>query len=377
MRVFLPIAFSMFAATAGSVSAAEITVTLGDASTPSLVTIRGSIEPGDGATFASRIGGLDRALVMLESPGGSVDDGLSIGADIRTKGFTTLVAPNAGCYSICAIIWVSGASRMMDRTSSIGVHAAYRNQAMDDGSSMSLESGMANADIGAFLNMIGLSREAIRYFTAASPEDLLSLSPEMAQRLSIDTAVSDGNVIQWPKDRPTPNRITAQVSEYAGMSTNCSELFSLDPAWLESQMTAVLEQGHALFGGELFADTISRDAQFQKNQIEAMGRWNWCIEAERSLRAGNRMTGITGPSYDCAKASTITERTICSTPDLWASDRAVGYIFNIVHATGTKDEKRTLNQRQRAWQARRNACGDDVLCLNERYDTWLSEFTHQ
>lgn len=93
-----------------------------------------------------------------------MDEGLSIAAEVGQRGFTTIVAPGAECHSICAVIWVSGSSRMMDSTSTIGVHAAYRNQAMGDGTSLTSESGVASADIGSFLTHVGLSREAIRYF---------------------------------------------------------------------------------------------------------------------------------------------------------------------------------------------------------------------
>ncbi len=43
------------------------------------------------------------------------------------------------------------------------------------------ETGMANAQIGAFLNEVGLSADAIRYFTfAGSSEELIDIMPEIA-----------------------------------------------------------------------------------------------------------------------------------------------------------------------------------------------------
>ncbi|WP_282092709.1 hypothetical protein [Epibacterium ulvae] len=43
------------------------------------------------------------------------------------------------------------------------------------------ETGMENAQIGAFLNEVGLSADAIRYFTfAGSSEELLDIMPEIA-----------------------------------------------------------------------------------------------------------------------------------------------------------------------------------------------------
>src|SRR5690606_26342187 len=106
---------------------------------------------------------------------------------------TTVVSPESTCYSICAVIWVSGYKRVMGSTSKIGVHAAYRDRVEDDGTARSYESGVANADIGSFLTRVGLSREAIRYFTTAGPNEVLPITPTIAQRLDIDTAVLDGD----------------------------------------------------------------------------------------------------------------------------------------------------------------------------------------
>ena len=52
-------------------------------------------------------------------------EALSIGSEIRLRGFTTFVAGGKmQCYSACALIWIAGVRRYMMPDASIGVHAA-------------------------------------------------------------------------------------------------------------------------------------------------------------------------------------------------------------------------------------------------------------
>ena len=110
---------------------------------PDFVTLKGEIELGDGEKFRDIIGDSPKVTVILESPGGIVKDALEIGAAIRIRNYATMVSADTGCYSACALIWVAGARRYMDRSSKIGFHAVYRKEAGE-----LRESGMGNAEVG-------------------------------------------------------------------------------------------------------------------------------------------------------------------------------------------------------------------------------------
>ncbi|HHX81939.1 MAG TPA: hypothetical protein GX696_03020 [Pseudomonadaceae bacterium] len=71
----------------------------------------------------------------------------------------------------------------MAAQSNISVHAAYRMpEGRQEGADMA-ESGVANALIGGYLNELGMSIDAIRYFTMARPDQpLLPVTPAIAQR---------------------------------------------------------------------------------------------------------------------------------------------------------------------------------------------------
>ena len=155
----------------------------------SLIVLRGEIIEGDAERFNKAASGVGLASVLLESPGGSVVEGLSIGRTIRRLGFSTGVAPNNACASACALIWLAGSPRYMDPSALIGFHAAYREQ---DG--QLLESGVGNALVGAYLSQIGLGDLAVIFVSSAGPTEINWLNAAQAIRVGIETVflTSDG-----------------------------------------------------------------------------------------------------------------------------------------------------------------------------------------
>lgn len=355
--------------------AAEIELLDGFEPGQKLILIRGPIETGDDNRFYELSKQADRAIVFLESPGGSVDAGLSIGSEIAIKGFTTLVLDGDGCHSICAVIWVSGTRRYMSPNANISVHAAYRLTANAVGEADAAESGVANANIGAYLNELGLSRVAIEYFTVARPdEEMLPITPDIAQVLDIDVYLQDGEQVIAPSERPTPRRITRQVSEYLGMSTNCGDLFGVDPQFWKTQAEITLKQGHALFGGEAFGPLLPEYSYALKTELQRDGFARWCIAAEANLRRDALPTGITGPSFDCGRASTSTEFAVCESEDLWVLDKAMANLYFLFKRNQNTGRSAEFLDSQRAWLQRRDACGANLDCLVERYSSRLFDF---
>ena len=378
MNIIRPIYLVVAALTLGGyspASAADIQITLEDAVTPSIIEINGPIERGDANRFHDLSRLAENGVVFLQSPGGLVEEGLSIAAEIALRGFTTIVAPGSECYSICAVIWVSGGNRIMDSTSMIGVHAAYRNEAMEDGTSLSTESGVANADIGSFLTHIGLSREAIRYFTTAGPNDFLPVTPGIAQRLDIDTAVTEGAQMKMPAERPTPRRLAWQSANYMGLSGDCASFLDLDSAFLQEQGVLRLTLGHELFGADLFAGLVPEIASLLNATRAKMALGDWCTTAATDLHNEGLSIGISGPAYDCAKAVTSTERAICANFDLWLEDRALSFIYSVLQDKSTGDERTALVQKQRSWISQRDRCGSDVDCILDRYRAWFLDLS--
>ena len=78
-----------------------------------------------------------------------------------------------------------------------------------------------------------------------------------------------------------------------------------------------------------------------------------------------------GPSFDCAKASTPVERTICKSPELAKADRDVSAAYTALAAKLNGAAKDHLVKDQQRWAGNRNrACtGEDAAaCLKSRYE---------
>jgi hypothetical protein len=106
-----------------------------------------------------------------------VAQAIRIGSRIREKGFTTYVAGEDECWSACALAWLAGVPRYMSPTASVGFHAAYDKSGDPH--------GLTNAVVGAYISRIGLPIEAVICATIAGPQEMMRLTPEMAEKCGI------------------------------------------------------------------------------------------------------------------------------------------------------------------------------------------------
>jgi uncharacterized protein YecT (DUF1311 family) len=72
------------------------------------------------------------------------------------------------------------------------------------------------------------------------------------------------------------------------------------------------------------------------------------------------------PSFDCAKARGAPEKTVCEVPDLQWNDRQLARFYKLA-LESSGGGRATVVQSQRAFLARREACGADITCLDAAY----------
>lgn len=147
-----------------------------------VIFVTGKFLPGDGERFVSYATD-DKAIIVLESPGGNVVSAITMGEHIRMKGYKTFVAPESICASACALVWLAGSVRGGTETSKIGFHSA------SDGAGAI--TGPGNALVGAYLNKIGVSYKAVAYITSSAPKDMAWLTFDRARDLGIDIVAID------------------------------------------------------------------------------------------------------------------------------------------------------------------------------------------
>lgn len=73
------------------------------------------------------------------------------------------------------------------------------------------------------------------------------------------------------------------------------------------------------------------------------------------------------PSFNCAKAETATEKSICSNDRLARLDRAIAAAFRQLKADMAVAEE-MIAEEQTEFLKRRNACGADVPCLDRKME---------
>lgn len=158
--------------------AADISVTRANQGS-AVVNVRGVIGLADAVRFKRATAGLSHAKVVFHSPGGHAAAGILIGRTIRSKGFTTDVAPSGRCASACALAWLGGAQRQMSG-GRVGFHAAYGMQG-----GRAVRDAGANARVAGYLRQIGVPARAIAHIVQVSPQGMYWLTPSTARQAGI------------------------------------------------------------------------------------------------------------------------------------------------------------------------------------------------
>ena len=208
MQVIFVIAFAvMLVFDAIGAGAADIAVQdLPQTGGVKIITVIGELQSGDDKQFTNIAVQAKGAVVVFNSPGGSVPAAIQIGKAIRLKGFATLVPDGSLCASACALAWLGGTSRYMTLSAKVGFHAAYINN-----SGEKQVSSVANALIGSYLNGLGYSEDAIAFFTSAPPEALQWLTFEESARLGIEVRSFDELRKEAAKASPASTKKSGQL----------------------------------------------------------------------------------------------------------------------------------------------------------------------
>jgi membrane-bound ClpP family serine protease len=90
-----------------------------------LVDLDGEIDVYDYNKFWNAVRAIPpgKAMVILNSPGGNVQAGISIGYFIHSNGFMTAVDNGGICASMCAAIWLAGERRFIQTGAFLGFHS--------------------------------------------------------------------------------------------------------------------------------------------------------------------------------------------------------------------------------------------------------------
>jgi len=185
--------------------AATITVHEPDASGRVFVDVIGELNIGDEKAFEQKTANRRNVIVTLISPGGNPWPAIEMGRSIRRHAMTTFVPGNRMCASACALIWLAGKPRTLESNARVGFHAAYNGNTGQ-------ESGSGNAVIGAYLNELGLSTNAIVGMTSKGRTQMAWLHEHAREwGLTVET-------LQPPRTIPVPAQPAVEASPRVPLS---------------------------------------------------------------------------------------------------------------------------------------------------------------
>jgi len=333
-----------------------------DPNVPVMVQLKGEIVEGDAAKFESITEGINKVTLILESPGGLVGEALRIGAAVGLNDFATMVVADTGCFSACGLIWLASSRRYMSASSRIGFHAAYRQV----GDYLE-ESGQANAEIGSYLTHLGLRVEAIRFFTRSGPTELELLTPTLARALGIAIFLQNGTEVVTPWENPSVDRLAAEKVSLMVAGSACDDILGVSPDSVLSKLESIEAEGLSLVG-DFWHELWLREIDRYKPTGTTYTMAHACLEAERVARQFGYQL-VNSPSFDCSKAATPTEYTICADPDLRVEDRVMANLYySILNSGNPKIQVSNFRSFHSDWFSRRNSCGSNSRCLQGTYE---------
>lgn len=169
------------------------------------IMVIGDIEAGDDEKFRKLTLAHQSAIVALDSQGGLLLPALEIGKMIRLRGYVTLVLGDATCASSCALMWLAGSPRMAEQGAKIGFHASYLKTG-----GVPIETGVGNALVGSYLNLLGLPERAVIFATSAPPGRLRWLDLDELGTSGIEARVLDATPGSTPAS-PKPPSVVVTV----------------------------------------------------------------------------------------------------------------------------------------------------------------------
>lgn len=218
-----------------------------------VITIDGDFNAGDDKTFNNLAISVDQAVVVLNSPGGLAEVGISIGRTIAIKGFPTAVFPNGMCASSCALAWLAGRPRSLFPSSKVGFHAIFT---IDNGTSNVSSAG--NALVGSYLHELGMTDRQIVYITQTQPDSMAWLSQDTATAIGLDvkmlseTALATSNQSTTDSATPVPTP-AVRASQDSGAVVSTSR--SIPALQASNQWTLVPSTD--LFGFDIAAKPVT------------------------------------------------------------------------------------------------------------------------
>ncbi|WP_052249834.1 hypothetical protein [Tateyamaria sp. ANG-S1] len=147
--------------------------------------LEGGISAGDADRLAAMILQSDPRpeTLILQSPGGSVQDALALGRTIRAEGISTQMLRGEFCYSACPYLLAAGTTRDISPDASVGVHQHYFGQNTFLPAAFAVEDiQRGQAEVMTYLDEMGIDPLVMQHALSTPPDQIYVLLPEELAR---------------------------------------------------------------------------------------------------------------------------------------------------------------------------------------------------
>lgn len=145
---------------------------------PDLIELNGKIDQHTLGDFHRVLAARPQAkVILLESPGGYVDEALTMAAEIRSRGLSTAIPKGFACYSACTYLFFAGKEHVV--RGELGVHAVA-----EEGGAPGAK--VYDGDVRAALKRYGCPQGVIQAMAATPSSDLHVFSPREIAKLALN-----------------------------------------------------------------------------------------------------------------------------------------------------------------------------------------------
>ena len=143
-----------------------------------IVTLRGEIFEGDSDKLKNIIRRADDngdtvVILRLDSPGGSVLEGVKLADVVRDEKIATSVSGTAKCASACFMVFAAGSEKYVSYTARVGVHGAS-----DEHGRETAQSSAATISMARISQELGVPPSIIGKMVVTPPDEILWLTPD-------------------------------------------------------------------------------------------------------------------------------------------------------------------------------------------------------
>lgn len=171
---------------------------------PNALRLEGEIDSRAALTFRRTIAANPQAkFVLLDSPGGDVQNGLLIADDVYTHGLSTVIPTGSICASACAYVFFAGKSRLVQ--GQLGVHQI-------SGTATLANAQLNISDILDTLNKYGVDARIFPIMFRTASDDIHFFTQNEVKQYGIERLGLDDNQQAATASSPMAPTITSDPS---------------------------------------------------------------------------------------------------------------------------------------------------------------------